>query len=430
MSGGYNVGDDNPANDTIDPGEIWEFKYDSIATTTGQYENYIHVRVVDTTGAIADASDPSHYYGANPDIHVEKHTLGQDADTPTGPYVTLGDPITWYYYVTNPGNVTLDSVDLTDSDATVDATMALIGGDDNSDGKLQTTETWIFQATGTATTSGQYSNTATAATQDALGQEVEDTDPSHYFGADPGIDVEKFTNDEDADSPTGPYILAGQTAYWRYEITNTGNVPMVDVALDDDMLAADPIYSYGDAAPLDTLDVGETWVYFASGIAVPGQYENMAAADATDTIGEPYTDDDLSHYFGGNPIIHVEKSTNGFDADDAPGPYVLKGDPVYWRYEITNPGNVPLVNVALDDDMLDPDPLYSFGDLNDNDMLEAGETWVYFATGTAGAGQYENIATAMADDTVGNPVLGYRSQPLLWRGSGFTGRKIYQWPGC
>ena len=186
-------------------------------------------------------------------------------------------------------------------------------------------------------------------------------------------------------------MLKGDPVYWRYEITNPGNVPLVNVALDDDMLDPDPLYSFGDLNDNDMLEAGETWVYFAAGTAGAGQYENIATAMADDTVGNPVSDTDPSHYFGGDPGILVEKSTNGQDADNPSGPFVPVGDDVHWVYVITNEGNVPLVDIALDDDQLDPSELiYSSGDINDNDILEVGETWIYFADGTAEEGQYTN----------------------------------------
>ncbi|MBN1783241.1 hypothetical protein JW948_19050, partial [bacterium] len=46
---------------------------------------------------------------ANPQIHIEKATNGQDADAPTGPTVNAGSTVTWTYAVTNPGNVPISN---------------------------------------------------------------------------------------------------------------------------------------------------------------------------------------------------------------------------------------------------------------------------------------------------------------------------------
>ena len=37
---------------------------------------------------------------------------------------------------------------------------------------------------------------------------------------------------------------------------------------------------------------------------------------------------------------------------------------------------------------------FNVGDTNHDGLLEAGETWVFTASGTAAAGQYSNIGTA------------------------------------
>ena len=55
---------------------------------------------------IIEAEIPS-----DPAIVIEKATNGEDADTPTGPMVEVGDPVTWTYVVTNTGNVTLTERD-------------------------------------------------------------------------------------------------------------------------------------------------------------------------------------------------------------------------------------------------------------------------------------------------------------------------------
>jgi len=67
-------------------------------------------------------------------------------------------------------------------------------------------------------------------------------------------------------------------------------------------------------------------------------------------VGETVGASDPSNYFGAAPGIHLEKSTNGDDADAAPGPAIRVGEPVSWTYTVYNTGNAALTGVAVTDD--------------------------------------------------------------------------------
>ncbi|NLF03198.1 MAG: VWA domain-containing protein, partial [Anaerolineales bacterium] len=56
----------------------------------------------------------------------------------------------------------------------------------------------------------------------------------NYATPAPGIDIKKYTNDEDADEPTGPYIAVGGAVTWKYVVTNTGNVDLTNLVITDD----------------------------------------------------------------------------------------------------------------------------------------------------------------------------------------------------
>ena len=58
--------------------------------------------------------------------------------------------------------------------------------------------------------------------------------PATTSAVTPAIDIEKATNGEDADSPTGPIIAVGGTVTWTYVVTNTGNVALTNVTVSDD----------------------------------------------------------------------------------------------------------------------------------------------------------------------------------------------------
>jgi streptogramin lyase len=96
------------------------------------------------------------------------------------------------------------------------------------------------------------------------------------------------------------------------------------------------------------------------------------------------------------PNIDLEKYTNGQDADQAPGPSIVLGQPVTWTYRVENTGNVELTGVKVVDDNGTPgddadDYTCTTGNLAAGAVDETCEQ-----SGTASLGQYANQATATA----------------------------------
>jgi len=217
-----------------------------------------------------------------PGIRIEKSTNGGDADVKPGPSITVGDPVTWTYVVTNTGSVDLTGVIVTDD----------ILGDICTIGDLDIDETQECEAVSQATL-GQYANIGTAVDNNGDGSTVTASDPSHYLGVPelvPAITVEKSTNGEDADTVPGPSITVGDPVTWTYVVTNTGDVALTGVIVTDDIL--------GDVCTIGNLAVGDSETCEKSSTAVAGQYANIGTA--TDNGGEESTviATDPSHYFG------------------------------------------------------------------------------------------------------------------------------------
>jgi uncharacterized repeat protein (TIGR01451 family) len=233
-----------------------------------------------------------------PAIHIEKYTNGVDADVPTGPFIPIGNQVTWTYVVTNPGRVPLSNVVVTDNRLGVNP--VYISGDLNQDGILQVGESWLFRATGIAAT-GQYANIGTVVGTPPTGSNVTDSDPSHYYGIAsdiPAINIEKATNGFDADLPSGPTIPVGNTVTWTYLVTNPGNVPLSSIVVTDNRPGVSPVYVSGDLNRDGILQVGEAWLFRATGVAVAGQYSNTGTVVGISPAGFPVSDADPSHYFG------------------------------------------------------------------------------------------------------------------------------------
>jgi hypothetical protein len=301
-----NLGDDfNPTRISGDDGdnvlettEAWIYQATGTAAA-GQYANNSTVTGTPPVGANVSDDDPSHYFGSEACIHIEKSTNGEDADSPTGPYIPVGGVVNWTYNVTNCGSVNLTSIVVTDDNGTPgnlgdDFNPVRISGDDG-DNVLETTEAWIYQATGTAA-AGQYANNSTVTGTLPVGANVSDDDPSHYFGLGPAIDIEKHTNGEDADSPTGPYIGVNSSVSWTYIVTNTGAVNLTGIVVTDDHLGVTPVYLSGDDGD-GVLNPSEIWIYQAFGVAQAGQYANVGTVNGTPPVGPDVSDSDPSHYY-------------------------------------------------------------------------------------------------------------------------------------
>ena len=221
------------------------------------------------------------------------------------------------------------------------------------------------------------------------------------------IDIEKATEGMDADEPIEPVLVVGDPVNWTYDVTNTGQVALIDVAVTDDRLGAI-------TCPGDTLAAGASMTCTASGTVQVDQYANTGTASGTTkgvdgqegnlipaNQGHP-SDEDPSHYFGQipeAPAIRIEKATNGEDADSIPGPEILEGLPVTWTYVVTNVGDVALSNVSVTDS-----PLGAITCPTDTlDVSGPTATLTCTETGTATTGQYTNTGTAAGSRRTDRP---------------------------
>lgn len=329
---------------------------------------------------LGDHSEALHGYclpeaqGApGPSIFLVKEVNGREAPIPPGPTIPVGDEVRWRYVVINNGVEPLVSIELVD-DPEVEITCP--------ETELEPGERMICTAVGVAEPC-RFMNLArvTGVTPDGL--TVRDGARAYYFGlADAEITLEKRTRGEDADQPPGPRIQVGDAVHWTYEVTNSGEgaVEAIEVT-DDHGVAVD--------CPRDALAEGESMVCTAEGTAEPGFYFNVGTVRARSECGNRLVTMDPSHYFGWEPrpAIDVEKSTNGQDADQPPGPRLTAGSEVGWSYVVTNTGDTTLQNVTVTDDR-------GVAVTCPKTTLEPGEKMTCRGTGVAEPCQYANMATA------------------------------------
>ncbi|MDK3018043.1 DUF7507 domain-containing protein [Pseudodonghicola flavimaris] len=440
-------------NGLLDPGETWLAALGGTAAD-GAYVNEVTVTVSDIYGRIATDSDLNHHSGSSipggSSVTLVKAvnavdplnpTTAEDANTPGGPELTEGDTVVWTYLVDNTGGGALSVSGLVDdagtpADASDDFAPVYVSGDRNGNGLLDTDETWLFRATGTAVLGG-YVNAAIVTAVDSEGQQVTGSDVAHYTGTpQPGtlsVMLEKAVNAADPLAPTvaedadvNPVLVrSGDTVTWTYLLTNTGGEAVSVAFLTDDAGtpgdASDdfaPIYVSGDDGN-GLLDPGETWLYAATGTAPEGDYENIATATVFDATNRQASASDNARMTGVADGVTLVKAVNAVDvyaptdledANDAPGPLFVEGTPLIWTYLVTNDG---LGEVALDkatgviDDAGTPDDtsddfaaIYVEGDTDNDGMLDVGETWLFTSEGAVDAtvtqGAYGNAAAVFA----------------------------------
>jgi hypothetical protein len=310
----------------------------------GQHRNVGTVHARSEDGQWVGDSDPSHCFGLEPGIHLEKRTNGEDADQPPGPTIPLGSPVQWTYVVTNTGNSPLANVAVVDDRGvavTCPKTTLAVG------------ETMTCVAAGTAVC-GQYHNVGTATGLSETGAPVSAPDASHYFGSShPAIDVEKHVNGQDADTPeTAVSVLVGAPVVWEFAVTNVGDVTLSGIAVADNPLG--PV-----SCPQTSLGPGQTMTCTSmTGVAAAGVQGNEAAAAGNGVCGQQVSDTDPAYYEGvcGQPAIHLTKYVkdrygNWQHVGSCDGPIPnLENREVWWKFVVTNDSDVPLFDVQIWDD--------------------------------------------------------------------------------
>jgi uncharacterized repeat protein (TIGR01451 family) len=94
------------------------------------------------------------------------------------------------------------------------------------------------------------------------------------------------------------------------------------------------------------------------------------------------------------PEVQIVTSTNGQDANEAPGPTVAVGSAVTWTYVVTNTGSVSLTNVIVRDDR-------NVTVTCPATTVAVGQSMTCTGSGVATAGQYRNVGSVTASSSAG-----------------------------
>jgi gliding motility-associated-like protein len=298
--------------------------------------------------------------------------------------IDVGELITYTITVTNSGNVPLQNVVVSDPLTGLHEIIATL-----APGASET-----YKATYTVSqadiNSGAIVNVASAAGTDPFGDPVygEDTETVPVIG-NPAIRILKTAASESITAE------AGDALSYTIAITNTGNVTLVNV------LVEDPETGLKETLPV--LAPGET-VMLSTAYTVTqddidsGSFVNTASVRGTDPKGGTVQDSDtatviLIHV----PLIEVEKEAMLFTAEAS------LGEVITYRISVTNTGNVTLRDVRVRDPLTGLDHLIL--------ILKPGETEVLYTEYKVGladesAGLIVNKATGEGKDPKDGTVYG------------------------
>ncbi|HEX75832.1 MAG TPA: DUF11 domain-containing protein [Dehalococcoidia bacterium] len=134
----------------------------------------------------------------------------------------------------------------------------------------------------------------------------------------------------------------GDSISYTFTITNTGNVTVDNVTLEDHKLWSTP-RSIGSLGPGENITVADNYTVVETDL--PGPLENTAVVTGKDLQGNAITDNasasvDLSY----SPSIQLTKTPGTSSANI--------GDTITYTYIIENTGDVTVDNLTLEDDML------------------------------------------------------------------------------
>ena len=293
------------------------------------------------------------------------------AKTPATQTIVTGGTANFTLTVTNPGDVPLNTIVVTDPTCTTGPTY--VSGDTNSDGILQTTETWTYSCSVTGQTSN-FSNTADVSGMYAV-TTVNANATANVTVVHPQIAIAK--------TPATQTIVTGGTANFTLTVTNPGDVPLNTIVVTDPTCTTGPTYVSGDTNSDGILQTTETWTYSCS---VTGQTSNFS--NTADVSGMYAVTTVNANATANVTVVHPQIAIAKTPATQT----IVTGGTANFTLTVTNPGDVPLNTIVVTDPTCTTGPTYVSGDTNSDGILQTTETWTYSCSVTGQTSNFSNTA--------------------------------------
>ncbi|CAM5304142.1 beta strand repeat-containing protein [Leifsonia shinshuensis] len=264
-----------------------------------------------------------------------------------GNAATAGTTATYDYTATNTGNVDVHALAIVESafsgSGTVPAPVCPVTSLAPGTSTVCTATYTVTQADVDA---GSVTNTAHATATDPESGTVDSAPSSATLtsAAAPAIALEKSASPDDAAS-----FVVGQELTYSFVATNTGNVTLTDVGIDEQGFtgtggAVNPVCPAGAPIPPGG-QVTCTATYTLTQADIDqGDVTNTATAHGTPPTGPAVSSapDTISAPGNPAPAITVEKTAT-------PSTVAAQGDAVQYTFTVTNSGNVTLKDVTVDE---------------------------------------------------------------------------------
>ena len=421
---------DNGIAGKLDVDEVWTYEFVYQLTQadidTGGINNSARATGVDPFGTqAADVSDngANGSTGSSPTpVTIAPNPSVEATKRITDPQTTLGATVRFEIDVTNTGNVTLNSVAVSDDGLTrADGTALVVtNGPDffnatlgSSAGNLRVGETATYRVSYVLTQddidAGGISNTATATGTPPVGSPVTDavdTPVTLVIDAAPDIALVKSLQSG------GPaFDSVGDVLTYAFEITNTGNITLTDAFTITDPLITDANGTITCAAPplapLASLTCEGSYSVQQKDIDA-GKVDNVAtASNGIATSDESTTTTPALQ----QPALAVDKqgvsiTVDGVTNAELASEFFTVGAVVAYEYTVTNTGNETLTDAITVSDNRIADvscPALPQGGLPPTQSIVCEATYTVTSDDVR-LGSVTNAATATSGDTT-SPIV-------------------------
>ncbi len=192
-------------------------------------------------------------------------------------------------------------------------------------------------------------------------------------------------------------LIAPGTITYTMTVANTADGAMTGATFSDALvqgaspktLTSGPTKTAGDTVNPGTLDAGETWTYTATYTVTQADIDDGGTFSNVFTFATAQAASQNSNA-ATTTVTRTSSHTIAKIQSSGPNPVTAAGDIVGYSVSVANTGNTSLTNVLLTDALtqdavsltLTSGPTKTSGDTDSDNVLDAGETWVYSASYT------------------------------------------------